>query len=129
MNKFDTTRLEEALKTIIASLDISKKVYSVRPYSVPEATTDFIVARVGNDIVDNGCYGVCRVYISLFAKNVDGLKNGAKLSRMYEKFIDGFPQSYGVYEFSNRPRVIADRGDDFNFHSRLIQIETIIKIS
>lgn len=129
MNKYDITRLEQTLRRVISEMGVSRKVFSVRPYSVPESMDDFVVARVGSDVTDTGCYGYCRVYISLFAKNVDGLKNGAKLSSMYQKFMSRFPQSIDGYEFGNTPTIVGDKGDDFNFHSRVIKIETIIKVN
>lgn len=126
MNNFDITAIEDNIISILQKLDISKKIYPNRP-KASEATTDFVVVTVSSDVVDKTAFGECMVSIYLFAKDVNNIKNGKKLSAMYSKFVEGFPASSDKYLYDIRPAIGRDIPDDYGFHRRLIRVQTTIK--
>lgn len=126
MNSFDITAIEDNIINILQGLGISKKIYPNRPKAA-ETTTDFVVVMVSSDIMDRAAYGECVVSIYLFAKDVNNVKNGKKLSSMYRKFVEGFPASSGKYLYEIHPDIGRDVPDDYGFHRRLIRLQTTIK--
>lgn len=129
MNDFDITDIETRVKEIVRDeLKVSDTVYNNRPKSANIGGNDFCVVKVTGAVEDLSTYGVCTVYIHLFAKDVSNQKNGKKLSVMYKKLIAGFPYDDGRYIFDGAPTVLGDAADDYGFHARIIQLKTIIKI-
>lgn len=137
MNTFDISILEQALRKILLDGKVSEKVYGNRPKAVDGPSSDFIVATIAGSIEDQGTYGECLTVISLFALNSTIGKNAAKLSIMQKRLLDCMPTSYEVkqgdevvasFEFDNKPTIIGDNGDDFGYHCRIIQFQTIIKV-
>ena len=126
MNNFDITALEDTVIGIIRDLGISKKVYPNRP-KTSEYTNDFVIAMVSGEVKDKGVYGECMMSVYFFAKDVDSIKNGKKLSAMYRKFVAGFPASSGKYLFEITPTITSDVADDYGYHRRLLRIKTTIK--
>lgn len=126
MNDFDITVIEDEVKGILRNLKVSDKVYSNRPKAA-ESSSDFVVALVSGEVRDMDAYGECMVSIYLFAKDNNGIKNGKKLSAMYQKIRKGFPASSGRLLFEISPLQSSDMPDDFGFHRRLIRIQTTIK--
>lgn len=126
MNDFDITMIEDEVKGILRNLKVSDKVYSNRPKAA-ESSSDFVVALVSGEVRDVDAYGECMVSIYLFAKDNNGIKNGKKLSAMYQKVRKGFPASSGRLLFEISPLQSSDMPDDFGFHRRLIRIQTTIK--
>lgn len=126
MNDFDITMIEDEVKGILRNLKVSDKVYSNRPKAA-ESSSDFVVALVSGEVRDMEAYGECMVSIYLFAKDNNGIKNGKKLSAMYQKVRKGFPASSGRLLFEISPAQSSDIPDDFGFHRRLIRIQTTIK--
>lgn len=126
MNDFDITMIEDEVKGILRNLKVSDKVYSNRPKAA-ESSSDFVVALVSGEVRDMDAYGECMVSIYLFAKDNNGIKNGKKLSAMYQKIRKGFPASSGRLLFEISPLQSSDMPDDFGFHRRLIRIQTTIK--
>lgn len=126
MNDFDITMIEDEVKGILRNLKVSDKVYSNRPKAA-ESSSDFVVALVSGEVRDMEAYGECMVSIYLFAKDNNGIKNGKKLSAMYQKIRKGFPASSGRLLFEISPAQASDIPDDFGFHRRLIRIQTTIK--
>lgn len=126
MNDFDITMIEDEVKGILRNLKVSDKVYSNRPKAA-ESSSDFVVALVSGEVRDMDTYGECMVSIYLFAKDNNGIKNGKKLSAMYQKIRKGFPASSGRMLFEISPTQGSDIPDDFGFHRRLIRIQTTIK--
>lgn len=126
MNDFDITMIEDEVKGILRNLKVSDKVYSNRPKAA-ESSSDFVVALVSGEVRDMETYGECMVSIYLFAKDNNGIKNGKKLSAMYQKIRKGFPASSGRLLFEISPAQSSDIPDDFGFHRRLIRIQTTIK--
>ena len=126
MNDFDITMIEDEVKGILRNLKVSDKVYSNRPKAA-ESSSDFVVALVSGEVRDMEAYGECMVSIYLFAKDNNGIKNGKKLSAMYQKIREGFPASSGRMLFEVSPAQSSDIPDDFGFHRRLIRIQTTIK--
>lgn len=126
MNDFDITMIEDEVKGILRNLKVSDKVYSNRPKAA-ESSSDFVVALVSGEVRDMDAYGECMISIYLFAKDNNGIKNGKKLSAMYQKIRKGFPASSGRLLFEISPLQSSDMPDDFGFHRRLIRIQTTIK--
>lgn len=126
MNDFDITMIEDEVKGILRNLKVSDKVYSNRPKAA-ESSSDFVVALVSGEVRDMDAYGECMVSLYLFAKDNNGIKNGKKLSAMYQKIRKGFPASSGRLIFEISPLQSSDMPDDFGFHRRLIRIQTTIK--
>lgn len=126
MNDFDITMIEEEVKGILRNLKVSEKVYNNRPKSA-ESSSDFAVALVSGEMKDMLAYGECMISIYLFAKDINGVKNGKKLSSMYQKIVKGFPAASGRLLFDICPTQIPDTPDDFGFHRRLVRIQTTIK--
>lgn len=126
MNRnYDLTRIEEAMQDAVKALGISRKVYCNRPKAVPDSVMDFVVVRVSGILRDYEPYAECSVSISLFAKDVENIKNGKKLSAMQRKLIDGLGGSYGSILLGRHPRVLGDTMDKFGFHARVIQFNNV----
>lgn len=128
MRSFDITGFEDAVVTLLKTANVSANVYTNRPKST-ERHTDFITVRVGSNVEDMDAYADCRLYITLYAKDVDNMKNGKKLSVMYEKLVNTM-----VAELSNRymidinPTTMSDTADDYGFHARVLIFNATIKI-
>lgn len=125
-SNYDITTIEENIRAVVRGLSVSSHVYCNRPQAVADSVSDFIVVRVGGSVTDLATYGRCNVYVSLFAKDVNNLKNGKKLSIMYEKLVNGFPTSSGDLLITSHPTVVGDTGDDFGFHARIVQFNNVI---
>ena len=126
MNNFDITAIEDEVKGILRSLKVSDRIYSNRPKSA-DTTTDFVVAMVSGEVNDLSAYGECMISIYLFAKDIDYVKNGKKLSAMYQKLREGFPAATERLLFDTEWNILGDTPDDFGFHTRMIRIKTTIK--
>lgn len=126
MNNFDITTIEEEVRNILRNLKVSDKVYTNRPKST-ESASDFVVVMVSGGVEDKFAYGECMISIYLFAKDNNYIKNGKKLSAMYQKVANGFPASQGRLLFDICPTQVPDTPDDYGFHRRLIRIQTTIK--
>lgn len=109
---------------------VSKSVYTNRPKAVDSKSNkqDFVVVKISGNIDDLGTHGRTTVSIHLFAKDIESEKNGKKLSIMYQKVINNMPDSDERLLFSGHPRIVADVGDNYGYHARIINIETIIKV-
>ena len=127
MNNFDITDIENTLKGIVRSAGVSDTVYSNRPKAVPSTKDDFVVVSVTGKVEDVSAYGQCRVLIYLYARDVQAFKNGAKLSKMYSAFVSGLPGFSGRYEFDRRPSILGDAGDNYGYHTRVIELFVNIK--
>lgn len=127
MNNFDITELENTLKAIVRQAGVSQTVYSNRPKATLTAKDDYVVVSVSGKVEDYATYGRCKVFIYLFARDVQAFKNGAKLSKMYTAFIAGLPGFSGKYEFDRTPAVLGDSADDFGYHARVIELYVNIK--
>lgn len=130
MNDFDITDIENRIKEIVRDeLKVSATVYNDRPKSADIGGNDFCVVKVSGTVRDMAAYGECTVYIHLFAKDISNQKNGKKLSVMYKKLVAGLPYSDGRYIFDETPSVLGDTADDYGFHARILQLQTLIKVS
>lgn len=125
-NNFDITAIEDDVREILRSLNVSSKIYTNRPKEADPAA-DFVVVKVSGSLQDERAYGSCVVLVSLFARDNDSFKNGKKLSAMYQKLSDGFPASTDRLIFDTELNVLGDSPDDFGFHARTIRIKTTIK--
>lgn len=127
MNDFDITDIEETLKGIVRKAGVSQAVYSNRPKATSSPKDDFVVVSVAGRVDDAAAYGQCKVFIYLFARDVQAVKNGAKLSRMYQALRAGLPGFEGRYEFDRRPSVLGDAPDDYGYHTRVVELSVTIK--
>jgi len=123
---YDITTLENELKSIIKTGQVSSNVFGSRPKN-SDAMSEFVVVKVAGAIADNDCYATCDVSVGLFARDVNGNKNSAKLSYMYTRLVGCMPKATGNYLFDGNPIITSDFGDDYGFHSRVITFKTIIK--
>lgn len=129
MNFFDITEIEGILKHIVRENRVSDKVYISRPTANPDGNQDFVVAKVMGRVTDRGAYGECTCSFHLFAKDVSGEKNQAKLSVMQRRLYEAFPVERDGLVFSDAPTVMADTTDNIGYHVRIININTLIKVS
>lgn len=127
MNNFDITDIENTLKDIVRNIGVSDTVYSNRPKATPSPKDSFAVVSVGGKVDDLSTHGQCRVLIYLFARDSQGFKNGARLSKMYSALVAGLPGFSGRYEFDRRPSILGDIADDYGYHSRIIELFVNIK--
>lgn len=125
-NNFDITAIEDEVREILRSLNVSSKIYTNRPKEADPAA-DFVVVKVSGSLQDERAYGSCVVLVSLFARDNDSFKNKKKLSAMYQKLRKGFPASSGRLLFDTEWNTLGDAPDDFGFHARMIRISTTIK--
>ncbi len=127
MNDFDITDIEETLKGIVRGAGVSQTVYSNRPKATTSPKDDFVVVSVAGKVDDVSAYGQCKVFVYLFARDVQAVKNGKKLSKMYQALRAGLPGFAGRYEFDRRPSVLGDAPDDYGYHARVIELFVTIK--
>ena len=125
---YDITAIEESVRGIVRSLGVSRDVFCNRPKAIPESISDFVVVKVSGTVFDLATYAKCTIRIDLFAKDVNNIKNGKKLSVMYQKLVSGIPSAVDKVFLTTSPNVIGDTPDDFGFHARMLQFNnTIIK--
>lgn len=125
---YDITTIEEEIRAIVRSLDVSDNVFPNRPKALPESIADFVVVKLSGTLFDLATFAKCTVRIDLFAKDVNNIKNGKKLSVMYQKLVAGIPSASGNILLTTSPNIIGDTPDDFGFHARMLQFNnTIIK--
>lgn len=125
-NCFDITELEECVKLIVEGIAFTSRVYSARPKAATQLDS-FAVVEVDSSVEDEGAYGRCVLSISLFAKDVNELKNNKKLGYMQRQLLEHFPAEQNPYIFDSFPKVLGDTPDDFGFHARIIQFNVLIK--
>lgn len=126
-NIFDETDIEDAMREFIRSKGISKTVFTNRP-KVSKPGEDFVVVNTTGKIDDLMAFGRCTIMVSLFARDVNEQKNGKKLSVMYKKLASCLPATVGKLMLEGTPTIICDAADDYGFHARIININTIIKV-
>ncbi len=127
MNDFDITDIENVLRGIVRKAGVSQTVYTNRPKATTSAKDDFAVVSVVGRVDDVSAYGQCKVFIYLFARDVQAVKNGAKLSKMYQALRAGLPGFEGRYEFDRRPSLLGDSPDDYGYHARVVELFVTIK--
>ena len=136
---FNITYIEEGLTTIIKSLNITQKVLNNRP-KADMSVSDFIVVKVSGGVDDLATYATAYIGVHLFAKDVQGLKNTAKLSYLYNSLVAGIPPEYKVTRtvegqveelcsvlVDAHPNVVGDVPDDYGFHARILNFQVTIK--
>jgi hypothetical protein len=126
INDFDITAIEDEVIEIVRNLRVSDKVYPNRP-KMTEPAKDFVVVRTVGGVKDLAAYAECVIYVDLFAKDIEFIKNKKKLSAMYQKLREGFPAATERLLFDTEWNILGDTPDDFGFHARLIRIKTTIK--
>lgn len=129
MNSFDQTTIEESLKSALTDIFGSTyKIYNSRPSSTSSTNDSFIVAKVSGSITDLSTYGKCTCGIHLFTKDLAGMKNTKKLSKMYSTLISGLASANGRLIFDINPTVVGDVPDDYGYTVRIINLQTTIKL-
>lgn len=125
---YDITTIEETVRGIVRSLGVTENVFCNRPKALPESISDFAVVKLSGTLRDLHTFAKCTVRIDLFAKDVNNIKNGRKLSVMYQKLVDGIPSMADKILLTTSPNIISDTPDDFGFHARMLQFDdTFIK--
>lgn len=125
---YDITTIEETIRSIVRSLGVSENVFCNRPKALPDSLSDFVVVKVSGTLADRATFARCTIRIDLFARDVNSVKNGKKLSVMYEKLVAGVPSLADKIFLTTSPNIIGDTPDDFGFHARMLQFNnTIIK--
>ena len=130
MNNFDPSTLEKSLGDAIYTAGVSANVFYNRPKSLEKDLSDFVVCRISGPVRDRGALGECTFSVSLYAKNVANMKNGAKLSIMQTKLKE-IPLEFDdivIKPYSFSP--LGDAADNhYGYHIRVINIQAFIKVS
>jgi len=127
MNSFNPSDIESAFIAKIATMGISASVYPNRPKSAIIAE-DFVVVSLASSIKDLASYGECSLEVSLFAKDVNNVKNVKKLKFMYDTLVGRMPVFLGKYIIETTPQILADVPDDYGFHARILNFHLTLKI-
>ena len=128
MNIFDQTEIETAVAQFLRNGNVSKNVYHNRPRSSTTDLTDFAVCKVTGSIDDRFAFGKCTLSIHLFARNIQNMKNGKKLSVMQNRTIAAVPRIIDdKIIIDGTPRIIGDTDDGNGYHARIINYKVTIK--
>lgn len=125
MNVFDTTDLENAIKSIVVG-NVTQTVFSNRPKAKDQGQ-DFAVVSLTSRTDDRAAYGDTQIAVDLFAKDVNNVKNSVKLSKMYRALMSVMPAEIGRYMISTTPMVLPDVPDDYGYTARIVNFDVIIK--
>ena len=125
LNDFDISDIEGKISDKIRDLGF-ERVWNNRPTATDDSISDFVVVRVAGGISDVAAYGSCRVLVTLFARDIKGMKNTKKLSVMQQAIRD-IPLWIEPLLIDGHPRVVGDTADDFGFHARTINFKVFIK--
>ena len=125
MNDFDITDIEKAVSEAVRSLGFPR-VWNNRPKAVDDTIDDFLVVKVSGGITDKAAFGLTRVAISIFVRDVREMKNSKRLS-VLQKTLEGLPLWIGENLLDGHPRIVGDTPDDFGFHARIITYRLYIK--
>lgn len=125
MNDFDITDIEKAVSEAVRSLGFPR-VWNNRPKAVDDTIDDFLVVKVSGGITDKAAFGLTRVAISIFVRDVREMKNSKRLS-VLQKTLEGLPLWIGDNLLDGHPRIVGDTPDDFGFHARIITYRLFIK--
>ena len=125
MNDFDITDIEKAVSEAVRSLGFPR-VWNNRPKAVDDTIDDFLVVKVSGGITDKAAFGLTRVAISIFVRDVREMKNSKRLS-VLQKTLEGLPLWIGDNLLDGHPRIVGDTPDDFGFHARIITYRLYIK--
>ena len=127
MNIFDQTEIETSVAQLLRDGNVSKNVYHNRPRSSTTDLTDFVVCKVTGSIVDRSAFGKCSLSIHLFARNIQNMKNGKKLSVMQGRTLASVPRSLNDLIIDGTPRILGDTDDGNGYHARIINYKVTIK--
>ena len=125
MNDFDITDIEKAVTETIRSLGFPR-VWNNRPKAVDDTINDFVVVKVSGGITDKAAFGLTRLAISIFVRDVQEMKNSKRLS-VLQKGLEQLPLWIGDNLLDGHPRIVGDTPDDFGFHARIITYLLYIK--
>ena len=127
MNIFDQTEIETSVAQLLRDGNVSKNVYHNRPRSSTTDLTDFVVCKVTGSIDDRYAFGKCTLPIHLFARNIQNMKNGKKLSVMQGRTLASVPRSLNDLIIDGTPRILGDTDDGNGYHARIINYKVTIK--
>lgn len=128
VNNFDQTAIEEAVGAVLRTAGVSSNVYHNRPRSSVADLSDFVVCKVSGGLRDRYALGQCTLSVHLFARNVQNMKNGKKLSVMQGKTILGMPRIIDdTIIIDGTPTIIGDTDDGNGYHARIINYKVTIK--
>jgi len=131
MSNFKLMQVLQLMKSMADG--ISDTIYtSERPKSIAENLSDFIVVSlpvmIYDRLVGTGTdYGMMNSYcrFEIFVRDVGGVENTPKLTRMAEELLDAFPVSESGILIT-RPRVAMKGSDEHDFHLITIQASLLI---
>lgn len=127
-NNFEQYALEKAVADTLRAAGVSANVFLNRPRSSERTLTDFVVCRIAGNIRDRAALGECVFNISLFARDIENMKNGKKLSILQDKLYTALP--YEVDKIVFKPysfTVVGDAPDGNGYHARIVNISAFIK--
>lgn len=127
MNNFDITDIEQTIGQAVIDSGATAKVFANRPKAQVKVQ-DFAVVRVAYQVEDLAAYGTCTVRVALFARDIENVKNGVKLKKMYEALISVMPAQIDRYMIDRNPSVSPDIADDYGFHARIVTFKITIKV-
>lgn len=127
MTSYDITSLENAVKAVVKTAGVTTKVYGNRPKNASPSET-FAVVAFASRVDDLDTYGESTLEVSLFAKDNQSEKNGAKLQWMQNTLLTAMPTEIGKFLIDSNPVILPDASDDFGFHARSIIFDITLKI-
>lgn len=129
-NNFDQSAIEASIVEVVRNAGVSANVFTNRPRSSTKPLGDFVVCHITGGIVNRCAIGECVVSFSLFAQDIENIKNGKKLSVLQSRLLDGLPYEIGKVVFKPySARIIGDTPDGAGYHARVITIQAFIKIT
>lgn len=127
MKNFDISELETLMISTLKTGNVSANVYPNRPKST-DKHQDFVTVRVSGNTEDMDAFAEGRLFVTLYSRDTESIKNGVKLGVMYGKLANCMPAQLGRYLIDTNPTIVGDRADDYGFHARVVNFKFTIKI-
>ena len=126
MKNYDVTDLEQAFIGFVKDGGVTATTYDARP-KADVSHQDFAVVRMTGKLEDLATYGETEVGVHLFARDIQAMKNGAKLKLMQSRLMSAVPAETDDFYVDIHPFVLPDVADDYGFHARIITFSVTIK--
>lgn len=127
-DKYNITEIESAIVAVLREGGVSANVFTNRPRSSTKPLADFVVAHITGGVVDRCAVGECVVSFSLFAQDIENIKNAKKLSVLQDRLLSALPYEFGKVVFKPfSKRIVGDTPDGAGYHARVITIQAFIK--
>ena len=124
---YNPISIETDILTKIKTLNVTANLYGGNRPAVSATTmSDFIVARVSTDMSDSTAYGTCITALELYAKDVNSVRNTAKLTTMRNVIAAQLPYISAKYNFTyfTETPTVSD-GNGYTF--QILKLFTLIK--